>query len=252
MRMSEEDFERALRTHGFKQVRGKKHRVFKDADGKTLVTASTPSDWRSSRNEWRDLARALGKPIEIVDHRPLRARRPHGKLPVEDESVHPLGGLEPASPPPTVQPVLSRADRMRLKRWEKHEAQHKAKIEAQRTQLRKVADVAHRIFLEGESSQDEMQSVTAIVWNRCEELGFKNCALAIAEDFVEEREMVGIYLRVGTWYIDFFDGALREMPTWTESNGRVRVEVWGHLQPYEWEIPGFEGEIYTGWRDVIP
>jgi hypothetical protein len=51
-----------LRDEGFELVRDRKHKIYRNADGKTLTTGATPSDWRASRNALRDLRGLLKTP----------------------------------------------------------------------------------------------------------------------------------------------------------------------------------------------
>jgi predicted RNA binding protein YcfA (HicA-like mRNA interferase family) len=251
--MSEQEFEKALRAHGFKLARQKKHRVHKNPEGKTLVTASTPSDWRWSRNALRQLVKLCG-PIE-ADHRPLRARREHGKL---ESFAEPIQERQ-ATAEPIPQPRLSRADQLRLKRWEKHESQRKVKIERQRVRLSEVAQLANQAYMENaddwlaEVSPDEayaagMGYALGIVEYIKENLGFYNVAMVVADIVLSDGEKaLGFYIRVNSWFVDFFEGVIRENSTWTESNGSARVEVWSDLQVKD--IDGFVGAkmYFGGW-----
>jgi hypothetical protein len=239
--MSETKFYEALRAKGFKLARQKKHRVHKNPEGKTLVTASTPSDWRWSRNALRDLVKLCG-PIE-TDHRPLRARREHCKLESFAESAQEAQELQQSvTPEPIPEAPLGRADRLRLKRWEKHESQRKVKIERQRIKLAEVAQLANEAYMENaddwlaEVSPDEaylagIAFANGIVEYIKENLGFYNCTMAVADIALADGEKaLGFYIRVNSWFVDFFDGVIRENSTWTASNGSVRVEVWSDLQ----------------------
>jgi hypothetical protein len=253
--MSEKKFHEALRAKGFKLARQKKHLVHKNAEGKTLVTASTPSDWRWSRNALRELVRLCG-PI-VTDHRPLRARRAHGKLESGTEPVQELHELQPPEPIPEA--PLSRADRLRLKRWEKHEGQRKEKIEGQRVRLGEVAQLANTVYMENadewlaEVTADEayaagMGYANGIVEYIKENLRFYNVAMAVADIALGDGEKaIGFYIRVNSWFVDFFEGVIRENSTWTESNGSVRVEVWADFQIKD--IDSFIGsKMYFGGR----
>jgi predicted RNA binding protein YcfA (HicA-like mRNA interferase family) len=66
--MSNKKVTDALNDAGFELVRQKKHRVYQNAEGKTVVTSSTPSDRNAVRAQLRDIRRALrepeNKPIE--------------------------------------------------------------------------------------------------------------------------------------------------------------------------------------------
>jgi hypothetical protein len=84
------DIDKLARQHGFEVERTKKHKVFKRADGATLVLPSTPSDHRSEQNSLTDLAGVLGVPrknLLHIDHKPLRALRPHAPLPKHENPV---------------------------------------------------------------------------------------------------------------------------------------------------------------------
>jgi predicted RNA binding protein YcfA (HicA-like mRNA interferase family) len=256
--MSETKFYEALRAKGFKLVRQKKHRVHKNPEGKTLVTASTPSDWRWSRSALRQLVKLCG-PIE-ADHRPLRARREHGKLGSFAESAQEAQELQQSvTPEPIPEAALSRADRLRLKRWEKHESQRKVKIERQRVVLGEVAQLANQAYME--NADDWLAEVTpdeayaagigyadGIVEYIKENLGFYNAAMVVADIVLSDGEKaLGFYIRVNSWFVDFFEGVIRENPTWTESNGSVRVEVWSDFQVKD--LDSFVGAkmYFGGW-----
>jgi len=57
-----------LEEHQFDLVRQRKHKIYRNPDGLTFVLASTPSDWRSSRNALATLKRIL-RPISDSDSR---------------------------------------------------------------------------------------------------------------------------------------------------------------------------------------
>jgi hypothetical protein len=81
------DIDKLAKQHGFELERTKKHRVYKSADGRTLVTPSTPSDKDWEQNALTDFARVVGVPrkeLLHIDRKPLRALRPHAKLPAHD------------------------------------------------------------------------------------------------------------------------------------------------------------------------
>lgn len=64
-----------LRDNGFELVRSKKHQVYKDDAGRTMVLPSTPSDIRAYRNAIADMRRLHG--IEPEVYRPTaRVRNP--------------------------------------------------------------------------------------------------------------------------------------------------------------------------------
>lgn len=235
--MSEKQFYEALGAKGFKLARQKKHRVHKNPEGKTLVTASTPSDWRWSKKALRELVKLCG-PIE-TDHRPLRARREHGKMESDAEAVQKL----PPAPEPIPEAPLSRADRLRLKRWEKHESQRKVKIERQRVLLSEIAQLANSVFMEnrdecfGEFFDADQAYLAGIAFANGvvdyikENLGYYNVAMAVADIGLDDgQKALGFYIRVNSWFVDLFEGVIRENSTWTASNGSVRVEVWSDLQ----------------------
>ena len=234
--MSDHDhLEETLRTQGFRLVRQKTHRVYKNPEGKTLVTAATPSDWRWSRNALHQLARLCG-PIQ-KDYRPLRARRPHGKLQVDSAAPTP-GTFELApvlSVPVPITQELNRADRVCLKRREKHDRQRQGKIDAQRVRLSEAAQFLHECLLECDLIEDVACEIVEAL-GHCRWLGFQDCQLAVADVILdsvpgeEPQKMIAFYVRVNRWFVDIFEGVLRETPGWTEKNGNVQVEVWSDLK----------------------
>jgi predicted RNA binding protein YcfA (HicA-like mRNA interferase family) len=74
----------ALDAGGFKLVRKKKHKVFRNPEGKTLVTSATPSDVNAAGNQLRDLRRLLltDAPAEVSEasdaELPKRAKKRAG------------------------------------------------------------------------------------------------------------------------------------------------------------------------------
>jgi predicted RNA binding protein YcfA (HicA-like mRNA interferase family) len=233
--MSEQKLQKSLRAHGFELVRQKRHRVYKNPAGHTFVTSSTPSDRCWSTNALADLARLCG-PAE-TDSRPLRARRRHGRLDSEPrrDAVPIDSSLEKAEAQPTpapATPALSRADRQRLKRWEKHENQRGAK-DARR--LAKLRDLAHRAHesLERRSAERSILIVmlTVETHRRVRQLGFQDVALSVA-DVAKDGWDAGrsIYIRVGGRFIDIIEGVLREGQTWVDAGGAT-VEVWADIHP---------------------
>jgi predicted RNA binding protein YcfA (HicA-like mRNA interferase family) len=230
--MSDQELQKNLRAHGFELARQRKHRVYKDRAGRTFVTSSTPSDRRWSAKALADLVRMCGPTGR--DSRPLRARRRHGRLEPAFACL-PADVVKPPRPPvnPDPAPALSRADQQRLKRREKHQVQRGAKIERQRAQLSDIARRAHE-FMEDEGWEPEpfTDCACATFWH-IKALGFQDVALAAADIVVNgEKCAIGIYVRVNGWFVDIFDNALRESPTWAESRG-VMVEVFSDIRPEE-------------------
>ena len=81
------DIDKLAKQHGFEVEREKKHTVYKGPEGETLVTPSTPSDQNWEQNALTTLAKLVDKPrkdLLHVDHKPLRALRPHTPLPKHD------------------------------------------------------------------------------------------------------------------------------------------------------------------------
>jgi hypothetical protein len=229
--MSEQRLWDNLRVHGFEIVRQRKHRVYKNPMGQTFIVPSTPSDRRWSANALADLARLCG-PTE-TDPRPLRARRQHGRL----ERIEPRSAEQPQPPvelipAPVPAPALSRADRQRLKRWEKHEGQRAAKGERQLAKLRDLAYRAHAL-LETDDGGDRGRRIVGLtrgIRRRVRQLGFQDVALSAAGVTACGHSLgLAIYLRVGGRYVDVLAGVVREGPTWTDDG--AQVEVWGDVQP---------------------
>ena len=55
--------------------------------------------------------------------------------------------------------------------------------------------------------------------------------MAVADIGLDDgQKALGFYIRVNSWFVDLFEGVIRENSTWTASNGSVRVEVWSDLQ----------------------
>ena len=233
--MSEQMLEKNLRAHGFELVRQRRHRVYKNPVGRTFVISSTPSDRRWSANALADLARLCG-PAE-TDLRPLRARRQHGRLDSEPrrdavaiDSPLEKGEAQPTLAPAT--PALSKADRQRLKRWEKHESQRGAKDARRLAKLRDLAHRAHEL-LEKRSAERSILIVrlTMETHRRVRQLGFQDVALSVA-DVAKDGWDAGcsIYIRVGGRFIDIIEGVLREGQTWVDAGGAT-VEVWADVHP---------------------
>jgi len=236
--MSEQRLWDSLRVHGFELVRQRKHRVYKNPLGQTFVVASTPSDRRWSANALADLARLCG--TTETDWRPLRARRQHSRL---ERVVEPpsMEALQLPQPPaelilaPAPVPALSRADRQRLKRWEKHESQRGAKVERRLAKLRDLAHRAHNLL--GKGGGDRALHIVALTMetqDRVRQLGFRNVALSMAEATLGDRRSgLAVYVRVGGRFLDILAGVVREGPTWKD--GDYTVEVWGDIQPGDFE-----------------
>jgi predicted RNA binding protein YcfA (HicA-like mRNA interferase family) len=117
--------ERILAEQGFSLVRQKKHRVYRDGAGRTLVTASTPSDWRSERNILRNLSRVVGlSKRELLEQKRTKptpvAVTPVAVAPVVEAFAPVVETAIPtaATPTPTCDLRLQRE----LKRLEKREA----------------------------------------------------------------------------------------------------------------------------------
>jgi predicted RNA binding protein YcfA (HicA-like mRNA interferase family) len=56
------EVEALLDQHGFELVRAKKHKVYRDRYGRTVVQSSTPSDVNAAQNQLKDIRRALRDP----------------------------------------------------------------------------------------------------------------------------------------------------------------------------------------------
>ena len=251
--MSERKLQNSLRALGFELVRQRKHRIYKNRAGCTFVIPSTPSDRRWSDNALADLARLCG-PAE-TDSRRLRARRQHGRLDSEPrrDAVVFDSSLEKGEPQPTpaaATPSLSRADRQRLKHWEKHESQRGAK-DAWR--LAKLRDLAHRAHdsLAKRSAERSILIVrlTVETYRRVRQLGSQDVALSVA-DVAKDGWDAGrsIYIRVGGRFIDIIEGVLREGQTWADAGG-VTVEAWADVHPCDFaELAG--EPMYLGPNDA--
>src|ERR1700722_4356556 len=233
--VSENLLNRLLEQHGFELVRQRKHRVFRNPAGQIFILPSTPSDKRWSANALADLARLCG-PVE-EESRPLRARRLHGRL----EAMEPTAPLsvevsqapktQPAAEP---LPALSRADQLRLKRWEKHEKQRKQRDPKSERRLAKLRDLAFRAHgsLEKWSGGDPSSLIVALTeetLGRIKRLGFQDTALSVADvvESVAGARSVALYVRVGSRFVDILCGVVREGPTWQDDD--ATVEVWGDL-----------------------
>lgn len=242
-----------LVAHGFELVRQRKHRIYKNAAGQTFVIPSTPSDQRWSANALADLARLCGR--TETDPRPLRARRQHGRLDciVEPRSTE---GLPPAHPPmelistPPPVPPLSRADRQRLKRWEKHESQRGAKVERRLAKLRDLAYRTHASLQNRGFHSAAAVALTIEAHHRALQLGFCDVALSVADATRNGYKLgVAFYLRVGSCFVDVLVGVLRKGPTWID--GDDAVEVWADVHPGDFEQ--LKGEpMYLGPGYVNP
>ena len=226
-----------LAAHGFKLVRQRKHRVYKKPAGQTFVIPSTPSDQRWSANALTDLARLCG-PTE-ADFRPLRARRQHYRLEsiVEPRSME---ALQPQQPPvelvstPAPLPALSRADRQRLKRWEKHESQRGAKVERRIAKLRDLAHRAHALLKNRGCRPAAAVALNIEAHNRARQLGFRDLALSVADATSDGHKLgVAFYLRVGGRFVDILGGVLREGPTWIDGNNAIDIRADVRLEDLE-------------------
>jgi predicted RNA binding protein YcfA (HicA-like mRNA interferase family) len=251
--MSEQELNRRLRAHGFELARQNKHRVFKNPSGLTFVLPSTPSDQRWSHNALADLARLCGP--SDADSRPLRARRQHGTLdpkPTAAAPVAPVELVEQPIPAPAPEPQpLSRADRVRLKRWEKHESQRGEKDVRRLAKLQVLAHQAHETLERSGRGQRGARIVrlTRDTYRRVRQLGFQDVALSAASVRRNAFSAIAVVIRVGTRFIDIIAGVVRESPTWDDEG--MPVEVWADMRPDD--FLEFDGEeMYIGPMFVSP
>lgn len=141
------NLDRILKDTGFVLARQRKHKVYKNDEGKTFVVASTPSDVRAVHKSLSTLCRLIGaKKADLLRRRP-KVETPVVIAPVESSVVavpEIAVPIEPAPVPPS-------ADELLLRRWEKSEAKklrRKERLEAQR-RLTQTCSPELRRVLEG-------------------------------------------------------------------------------------------------------
>jgi hypothetical protein len=120
------NIEAIIRAAGFKLARQRKHRVYRDGDGRILVTASTPSDRRFRQQVLAQLCRVTGtRKHELLaprkKKRGARRREPEITAPeTADVQVTQAVAATPANPVPAPLPrALTRSERKLLKRMQK-------------------------------------------------------------------------------------------------------------------------------------
>jgi len=82
-----------LKQYGFELIRGKKHKVYKNRQGKTLVLSSTPSDEGWAENALHNLKNCLGIGSQgkeaVVGDRRQKRNRPEKHCPVSSSLMGP-------------------------------------------------------------------------------------------------------------------------------------------------------------------
>jgi hypothetical protein len=228
--------DRLLDQHGFQLARSRKHRVYKNADGTTFVTASTPSDWRAERNSISDFAKLLGKSIGelTAPAKPKRAARHHSRLePVTMPEPTPTPIGAPA-PPPDIK--LERQIRMLEKRQRKYDATKAVKLAKKIERLMWFVNKAHELYVERvEVDRENAQWRVAITLTYVlRKMGDPDveavvCSSVTDPDAVNERGVIGFAaVRVGSLYLDFLTRAIHKTGRWTveyDNNGETGVDT---------------------------
>lgn len=224
---------RALQHHGFELIREKRHRIYRDREGRTL----TPSDWRAEREALSDLARLLGKKKRelLPDRRRLRGQREHlqenlpkAGLPEVIEVKTASVEIVPPAPAPAVEakpaPVTwTKGELKKLKRLEKLEGLRAAKQERQMAVMQTAVRLVHEWTME----QSERIHPDTVAWVMAEYMrskGYQDArvvrVLAHIQDpsrnldRLVEREITEVPWAGRYVYLDHISGSAVACETW--------------------------------------
>ena len=240
-----------IRAAGFTLARQRKHRVYKNDAGKTLVVSSTPSDCRSHHNALSQLSRLTG----IRKHDLLNPRRRrsgsgahsgssevaiHATLSPEAQPQAPVTvtatpELAPAGQQqlPRLARPMSRAETNLLKRLQKHEAQKDVRHAKQRERLETMlSDIAECMYQEWKTETEiTAADVAFTVYEIARHRGFCDCEIMVATERSTQPVQPGreLYIvRAGRWYLDLFARKVYDVTHWENEYGTI--EVFGALR----------------------
>jgi len=237
------DLEAVIKNAGFDLARQRKHKIYRDAFGRTLVTASTPSDRRFHQQVLAQLCRITGtrKHELLAPKKPKRSARKRGPevsappaveawiaQTTEDPPV-------PVTPSPAPAPLMpTRSERKRLKRLEKYEAQRRAKRARQLERLREEVGTLHRALMENEPGHFGATHAAMVLYQCAKQrLGFGDTEIMVADLKLERDVLPLLIVRVSNWFLDFYWNEVRNTAKWSaELPGRsvVEVEVYGAVE----------------------
>jgi hypothetical protein len=214
--------DRLLDQHGFQLARSRKHRVYKNADGTTFVTASTPSDSRAERNSISDFAKLLGKSIGelTAPAKPKRAARHHSRLePVTMPEPTPTP-IEAPAPPPDIK--LERQIRMLEKRQKKYDAAKAVKRAKKIERLTWFVTKAHEEYvkLDNGGAKDAQWRVAITLVYALRKMGDPDVEAVVCSSVTDPNAITktGVFgiaaVRVGSLYLDFLTKSIHETGRW--------------------------------------
>lgn len=220
------DLDRIFRQHGFDLVRQKKHRVYKHPDGRTFVTSSTPSDWRTEKNVLGDFSNLTGLDKEEL-LRPTKPKRQRTRLTPLDPDQPVL--LSPPEPVPAAPVVVhyTKADLKRLKRWEKIYALRDAKQTKQKERLELLLRlIDHGVDRYTQRTGVEIPSgeLHRVIGRALQREGWDPVTIGVA---VGTRQELYVSFRVGRFYLDLVRGKAFIETQW-ECLGE-KIEVLGDI-----------------------
>ncbi|MGA9307517.1 MAG: hypothetical protein WBW31_19115 [Candidatus Sulfotelmatobacter sp.] len=231
--------EQLAMANGLALVRQKKHKVFRDSQGRTFVISSTPSDKRWVHNAISTLAKVLGKKKDELTPK---------DLPRERVKLEPVEYIPPAAPRLTRKERLARRkenearqdaerrERNLLKRLEKdmtsteRHAANKARqvaarerfaMERRRYELQDCAYLAN-LALADYGTEQQVGVALGLV-HELKQRGYDSevvLMVRIGTDCVSESGVRSIpAVRCGPQYIDIYTATVYDTPTWQDQNG---------------------------------
>lgn len=225
------DLEQIIREQGFEFHRRNKHKIYKRGDGKTFVTACTPSDRRYQANAISDLARILGvprrellKPKERVkNHQPLE--------PLEPLASHPecLPVSIPALPTPLSRP-FTKQERSKLKRWEKHWEEKRARHALLRKRLEHILTFLSNYVVEGQLDPEE---ASLGLWAILKEEHLSPKKMAVEIKSTNGDKVLGVIPKVGPFHLSLLSNSVHAENLWKVpwiQGTTLEIEVWGELE----------------------
>jgi hypothetical protein len=178
--------ESILAAHGFEVVRQKKHKVWRDENGRTIVTPASPSDRRWNDNAIGDLSRVLGIKKRDLMVRPRR-RAPEGAPQHAGIPAETVAAAEPPPPAPPLTAPYTKAEQKKLRRLFKHEQDRAKKREAHLVRFGEVArDCAcYRMDLIDEGREPVVAYLLASVEavKRLHRMGFRDARITVVMNF---------------------------------------------------------------------
>jgi hypothetical protein len=232
--------EQLAMANGLALVRQKKHKVFRDAQGRTFVVPSTPSDRRWVHNAISTLAKVLGKKKDELTPK---------DLPRERVKLEPVEYVPHAAPKLTQKERLARRkeneaqqdkerrERNLLRRLEKdltsteRHAADKARQAAARERLateRRKVELQDCACLANMALHDygtaEQNGVALGLVQELKHRGYPDSEVVlmvkVGTDSISERGVLSFpAVRCGSQYIDMYSATVYPVPTWDDQNG---------------------------------